>query len=366
MMRKKLTWMLMIVMVAGLTACSGSSEQTTTAAETEAVETVETEVAETEAAETEAAAVDTSDLQVVRIGTPATGDQGARMLEAARVAAEMQYFEEELAACGYYPEYIGFDGAGPAVNEAMISGDLDVAIYGDMPGLVLASKFDGVTYIAMDNSAVQQAIVVQKDSGITTAEDLVGKKVIAETGTTCQKFLISYLETAGLGESDIEEISATTANAQVEFAAGEVDAVVLPCMAAYRLVDEQDCGEILAVAGNEESLQSQYVVSARNEFLEENHEAGVAIVKALIRAQEYASENPDAIYTLFEGSGYSADVYKSVYSFDTSFSYFDPEITDACVEKLKSLNEYALEKGLISQSVDIDAVVDTSYYEEAR
>ena len=31
---------------------------------------------------------------VVRIGTPATGDHGARMLEAARVAAEKQYFED--------------------------------------------------------------------------------------------------------------------------------------------------------------------------------------------------------------------------------------------------------------------------------
>ena len=87
---------------------------------------------------------------VVRIGTPATGDHGARMLEAARVAAEKQYFEEELAKVGCRPEYVGFDGAGPAVNEAMISGDLDVAIYGDMPALVLASKFSGVTFIAMD------------------------------------------------------------------------------------------------------------------------------------------------------------------------------------------------------------------------
>ena len=76
---------------------------------------------------------------VVRIGTPATGDHGARMLEAARVAAEKQYFEEELAKVGCRPEYVGFDGAGPAVNEAMIYGDLDVAIYGDMPALVLAS-----------------------------------------------------------------------------------------------------------------------------------------------------------------------------------------------------------------------------------
>ena len=300
-------------------------------------------------------------LKMVRIGTPATGDKGARMLEAARVAAEMKYFEEELAKEGYQPEYVGFDGAGPAVNEAMISGDLDVAIYGDMPALILASKYENVSYIAMDNSAVQQGIVVQKDSGITSVADLAGKKVIAETGTTCQKFLISLLETAGLGESDIEEISATTANAQAEFAAGEVDAVVLPCMAAYRLIDEKGVGEMLEVAGTNEALQSQYVVAANTEFLKENTGVGEAIVRALNHAQQYASENPDAIYELFADSNYSADVYRSVYSFDTSFSYFSPEITPDCVEKLKSLNAYALEKGLIRQSVDIDSVVTYAY-----
>lgn len=304
-------------------------------------------------------------LTPVYIGTPATGDHGARMLEAARVAAEKQYFEEELAAVGCYPEYVGFDGAGPAVNEAMISGDLDVAIYGDLPALVLASKFDGVTFIAMDNSAVQQGILVQKDAGIETVEDLRGKRVIAETGTTCQKFMISLLESAGLTQADVEEISATTANAQVEFAAGEADAVVLPCMAAYRLIDEKGVGTMLAVAGSDERLESQYVVSARNDFLEEHPDAAAAIVRALIRAQAFAAENPEEIYTLFADSNYSAGVYRSVYSFDTSFSYFDPEITPVCVDKLKSLNDYALEKGLITASVDVDAIVDTSYYAAA-
>ena len=217
----------------------------------------------------------------------------------------------------------------------------------------------------MDNSAVQQGIVVQKDAGINSVEDLRGKRVIAETGTTCQKFLISLLESAGMTQDDVQQINATTANAQVEFAAGEADAVVLPCMAAYRLIDEKGVGTMLAVAGNDERLDSQYVVSARNDFLEKNPDAAAAIIRALSRAQAFAAENPEEIYSLFADSNYSADVYRSVYSFDTSFSYFDPEITPVCVEKLKSLNDYALEKGLISSSVDIDAIVDTSYYQAA-
>lgn len=335
------------LLILPLTACGGSSQT------------------EDSASQQSQTAQDSKDLTPVRIGTPATGDHGARMLEAARVAAEKQYFEEELAAEGYYPEYVGFDGAGPAVNEAMISGDLDVAVYGDLPALVLASKFDGVTFLAMDDSAVQQGIVVQKDSGIQSVADLKGKKVIAETGTTCQKFLISLLETAGMTENDIEEISATTANAQAEFAAGEVDAVVLPCMAAYRLIEDKGVGTMLRVAGTEEALQSQYVVSVRSAFLEQNAAAGEAIIRALHRAQEFAAENPDEIYQLFADSNYSAEVYKSVYAFDTGFSYFDPEITPECVEKLKSLNDYALEKGLITKSVDVDAIVDTSYYTSA-
>ena len=136
-------------------------------------------------------------------------------------------------------------------------------------------------------------------------------------------------------------------------------------MAAYRLIDEKGVGTMLEVAGSDERLESQYVVSARNDFLEEHPDAAAAIVRALIRAQAFAAENPEEIYTLFADSNYSAGVYRSVYSFDTSFSYFDPEITPVCVEKLKSLNDYALEKGLITASVDVDAIVDTSYYAAA-
>ncbi len=308
---------------------------------------------------------ETEELIPVRIGTPATGDNGARMLECARAAAEKKYFEEELEKAGYIPEYIGFEGAGPAVNEALISGGLDVAVYGDLPAVVLASKYDGIRWIAMDNSAVQQAVVVQKDSGIGSAADLKGRKVIAETGTTCQKFLISYLENAGLEEADIEEISATTANAQTEFAAGAVDAVVLPCMAAYRLTDEKEVGEILTVAGNDESLQSQYVVAARTNFLSEHEDAAKAVIRALIRAQKFAEENPEEIYSLFADSRYSADVYRKVYSFDDSFSFFDPEPTEECAGKLKDLVKYALDKGLIRNGVDVDAVLDRTYYDAA-
>lgn len=302
---------------------------------------------------------------VVRIGTPATGDHGARMLEAARVAAEKQYFEEELAKVGCRPEYVGFDGAGPAVNEAMISGDLDVAIYGDMPALVLASKFSGVTFIAMDNSADAAGHRRPEGSRHQLRRGSARQARHRRDGTTCQKFLISLLESAGMTQDDVQQINATTANAQVEFAAGDADAVVLPCMAAYRLIDEKGVGTMLAVAGNDERLDSQYVVSARNDFLEKNPDAAAAIIRALSRAQAFAAENPEEIYSLFADSNYSADVYRSVYSFDTSFSYFDPEITPVCVEKLKSLNDYALEKGLISSSVDIDAIVDTSYYQAA-
>ena len=48
-----------------------------------------------------------------------------------------------------------------------------------------------------------------------------------------------------------------------------------------------------------------------------------------------------------------------------TFSFFDPEPTEECAAKLRSLVAYALEKGLIRNEVDVDAVLDRTYYDAA-
>jgi len=75
--------------------------------------------------------------KVVRIGLPGISNT---ILEAGGVAIGNKYFEEELSKEGYKVEYIYFQQAGPALNEAFAANKIDIAMYGDLPITVLKSR----------------------------------------------------------------------------------------------------------------------------------------------------------------------------------------------------------------------------------
>ena len=102
---------------------------------------------------------------------------------------------------GYKAEYYGFANGGVGINEALTSGNLDVAFYGDFPA---------INYIASGNDAQifgvvtsrQQSSILARD-GINSVQDLKGKKVATAQGTIQQKYLDEVLEENGLQPSDV-------------------------------------------------------------------------------------------------------------------------------------------------------------------
>ena len=65
-------------------------------------------------------------LKKVIIGLPGISNQ---TLEATGIAVNKGYIAEELKKVGYEPEFIYFQQAGPAVNEALATNKIDVAMY---------------------------------------------------------------------------------------------------------------------------------------------------------------------------------------------------------------------------------------------
>ena len=80
----------------------------------------------------------------LRIGVG--GQDDSYIMELGTFAYTQGYLEEELNAVGYtFDPYI-FKQTGPEVNEALASGDLDGAIYGDLPAFT--SKSNGMPEMA--------------------------------------------------------------------------------------------------------------------------------------------------------------------------------------------------------------------------
>jgi sulfonate transport system substrate-binding protein len=112
------------------------------------------------------------------------------------------------------------------------------------------------------------------------------------------------------------------------------------------------------------------VLAGRNEFLEKNPEVAVALEKALIRAYDFANENPDKAYQDFTlDNKYTVDLIKKVYSENNGgngqFEFGKGNIEEEDLKKLSGLSEFLYSHEIITNQVDIKDFVNTKYYEQA-
>ena len=168
--------------------------------------------------------------KTVIIGLPGISNQ---TLEATGVALNKSYIEEELEKVGYKAEIVYFQQAGPALNEALATDKIDIAMYGDLPITVLKSNGGDVKVFAVDNSRFMYGVLVQNDDNIKTVKDLEGKKVLYRKGTVEQKFFKEILKKYNLDEEKYISINAIGADAQSIFSAKEADALLLFTILPY-------------------------------------------------------------------------------------------------------------------------------------
>lgn len=329
------------VLLTGLVACQ--SKQTNKAEKTEKTE-------ENNKAD---------DAKVVKIGSSGTDGTAT---DAALIAQKLGYFEEELKKAGYTPEYTGFTGAGPAMNEAMASGSLDIALYGDLPAITAKSSGVDVKIFASYNSNYPFAVLVSNKSGITSVKELKGKKVAVGFGTVPYEYLSKLLEKNGLSINDVQIVNTST-DGPTMMASDQVDAVVT-ADTTVRIYEQKGIGKTLVSSKDDESISGLLIAATTSKYINENREAVKAVIKALNRAYEYAKENPDKTLENMVTDNYTKELLALTYS-DTSFSYYNPEITDDVKTRIESTKKFLLDNKLISTDINTDELFDNSIYKEA-
>lgn len=300
------------------------------------------------------------ELKKVNIANP--GVEGV-LTEIAGVAQKENFFEEELSKVGYEPDYQGFAQAGPAINEAFASGAIDAAIYGDMPVVTAKSNDVDVKVIASVTSKLEYAIVAANDANISSVQDLKGKKIAVGFGTGPYRYLGNFLSKNDLSiNSDVEIINSST-DGPTMLSSGQIDAFVTQLSAGYAY-QAANIGKVVFTTRDDETFSDQMVLAVRTEFLENNREAAVALVRALYDAYDFAKTDPEGVYSDLATENFPKEIQEQVYS-DQSFEYFDPTIDDLTIEKLKDLIKYEKDNQLISSEVDVDSLIDKSITAEA-
>ena len=317
---------------------------------------------ETDASETTAAETENEDLEVIRAAVPLNGTE--LTIESIAVAEYSGLLAKELAAVGYEVEVVGFGGGGTAVNEALASGEVDVAFMGDIPELIAISNGIEIQAFASLNQQGNLGILVAADSGIETVEDLEGKTIVTSFGTVADKYLFDLLEEHDMSIDDVNRVN-DIANAGTLVSSGEADAIVSNTAGLYNFVSS-GIGEVLITSDDDPDLACQYFAVGRTEYIEEHSDAIVAIVKALLQVPDWCVENTEEAYAAFASDGVDAEIFQYVYPADTGFDYFEPEITDEAIEKLENLNQYLLDTELTSNAADIDSFINTDFLEQAE
>ena len=362
------------LMFSVLTGCGSGTEgdatrQNVTATEDKAATDENKETSADETNTDSAAATDTSteepaasgELIPFRVGCvdPSTNHLG----DLASIAQDKGFLEEELNKVGFTLEAIGFQGAGPEINAALLSGSLDAGSYAEFPAITNKAVGADTTVVAISNPKAFYGILAASDD-IQSVKDLEGKKIVVAQGTTLQYGWDYIAKEAGLDPDSVEIINANVLDGTSLLQTGDADALISTRI-SVELFALRGVGH--SITDVPDTVYSEFLLNVDSGFLKEHPEVAVAYNKALIRASEYAQNDPEGVFALL-GAVYGdagALIYANGYTVDGSLSYLTPQFTGSNIDSIKNVYDWLSLNGLLASEFDVNSLVDTQYYEQA-
>jgi sulfonate transport system substrate-binding protein len=115
--------------------------------------------------------------------------------------------------------------SGPPLLEAVNAGAVDIGAVGNTPPIFAAAAGSKISVVAATETPVTgQAILVPKNSTLTTLAGLRGKRIAVAKGSSAHYHLLAALRKAGLTFHDIKVSYLQPADALAAFTGGRIDA----------------------------------------------------------------------------------------------------------------------------------------------
>jgi len=212
------------------------------------------------------------------------------------------------------------------------------------------------------------SIMSLKESGITSPEDLAGKRV----GYAGQSFGTAVLDTvlreAGEDPSSVEKINVGL-DLRPALASGSVDAVVDVYwnIEAVELAQEGLETDVIRLKEVGVPTYNELLIATSDSYAEENPEVVRRFVGALVEGHRYALENPEAARDALLAANEELDpevaeetVALTVPLFGTAgrVGYQDPE-------EWRTYVDWAVENGVLPGPVEVDKAMTNEFLPEA-
>ncbi len=202
------------------------------------------------------------------------------------------WLEEELPNTTI--EWKLFDSGG-SVNEAIVAGSVDIGLAGSSPvsrGLSKPIEYQ-VPWIH-DVIGKAEALVVKGDGGISSLQDLAGKKIATPFASTAHYSLLAALADAGVDASTVDIIDAEPDDIYAAWSRGDIDGAYVWNPNLAKLV--QDDGKVLIDSEqlSKKGKTTYDLAVATNEFASKYPAALTTWVAQQNRAVKLFRDQPDA------------------------------------------------------------------------
>jgi NitT/TauT family transport system substrate-binding protein len=208
--------------------------------------------------------------------------------------------------------------SGNLTMQQMVARQVDVGTYAGQ-SFTIGNAKGGLVAIALIEYVGKTArVTARKDLGITRLEDLKGRKIANQTGSSVGNVFVDTIGPQhGLKKGDYQEVRMDVNNMVAALAAKTVDAMVN--VEPYNVIAEADgIGVDLVDFSGVDKMP--VFMAATPEFVDKNPDTAVAYLKAWLEAGRDFKSNPDkvadVIYSFYADKGYkmSKDTFQKAMS----------------------------------------------------
>lgn len=182
--------------------------------------------------------------------------------------------------------------AGTDVIAAMASGDIKLSELGSSPLAIAATQgVDLELFMISDGIGSAEALIARDGAGIDKLADIKGKKVGVPLGSTAHFSLMGALENAGIPASDVTVLGMSPDQIAAAWSQDQIDATFVWDPVQTKVKAN---GKMILHAGEVEGKPTFDGWVVNRDFGEQNKDFMVAFVKAIAKANESYTSDPDA------------------------------------------------------------------------
>lgn len=277
-------------------------------------------------------------------------------------------FEKQFKAQHIEVEWRFFKGAGPAINEALVNKQADLAFVGDLAAIIGKANGIDTRLLAATGRHFEAYLGVIPHQGYTRLEQLKGKRIAIWQGTAVQLSFDRFLHSQGFSEKDFKIVNLDSSAMNAALAAKQIDAG----WGLMSILALQHKGLVDIPFGSQNtpnhagSVQSGLI--ARQEFIDQDPQVTQQIVDVLTQATQWVaqpSHREEAITQAVKNAGYPLALYQQYLKDQDLGVLFSPLLDEEYLTYLQSGADVAFSSKLIKKQVDVHAWAEQRFIQSS-